>query len=113
MEDRLGFFSRSRVRARELTAEPIMDAISRGDFYSSTGVELEDHSADRKGITITIKEKRWSKYRVQFIGKGGRVLAESVANPARYLFRRGEGYVPAKILESNGKMAWTQLVFVK
>jgi hypothetical protein len=101
------------VRARELSAEAVMNAIGRGDFYASTGVELEDYSADTKSISLKIKEKRWSKYRVLFIGKRGRVLAESVTNPAQYRFRGHEGYVRAKILESNGKMAWTQPVFTK
>ncbi len=101
------------VRTRELSADAVTDAIASGNFYASSGVELEDYSTDAKGISIKIKEKRWSKYRVLFIGKGGRVLAESVANPARYQFRRNEGYVRAKILESNGKMAWTQPVFIK
>ena len=101
------------VRARELSAETVIEAIGRGDFYSSTGVELEEVSNDAKSISVKIKEKRWSKYTVQFIGMKGRVLAESVSNPARYKFRGGEGYVRTKILESNGKMAWTQPVFVK
>jgi hypothetical protein len=101
------------VRARELSAEAVMDAIRHGHFYASNGVELEDYAADSTGISIKVKEKRWSKYRVLFIGKGGQVLAESVTNPARYKFRGDESYVRAKILESNGEIAWTQPVFLK
>lgn len=99
------------VRAAELTREAIMSALDRGDFYASTGVELEDLFADAAGITIKIKEARQSKYRVEFIGSGGKVLAESITNPATYKFKGGEGYVRAKIYESNGKLAWTQPVF--
>src|SRR5690606_22647180 len=40
------------VRANELTREAIMAALDRGDFYASTGVELEDLVADAAGITI-------------------------------------------------------------
>jgi hypothetical protein len=101
------------VRARELSEEAVLDAMIRGDFYASSGVELEDYTADAAGISLKIKEKRWSKYRTLFIGKGGRILAESITNPAQYKFRGGEGYVRAKIQESNGKMAWTQPVFLK
>lgn len=99
------------VRANELTREAIMAALDRGDFYASTGVELEDLVAEAAGITIKIKEARQSKYRVEFIGSGGKVLAESITNPATYKFKGGEGYVRAKIYESNGKLAWTQPVF--
>jgi hypothetical protein len=99
------------VRAPELSTGAVMDAVRRGDFYASNGVELENYASDAKGISIKIREKRWSKYRIQFIGKGGRILSEAINNPASYVFRGDEGYVRAKILESNGKMAWTQPVF--
>jgi hypothetical protein len=61
-------------------------------------------------MTITIREDTWSKYRIQFIGRGGQVLSEVVASPATYRFRGDEGYVRARIVESNGRLAWTQPV---
>jgi hypothetical protein len=102
------------VRAPELTAEAIKSAIKRGDFYASTGVELEDYHASTKQITIKMEEGRFqTKYRTQFIGKNGRVLRETTANPAIYDVKGDEGYVRARITDSNGKMAWTQPVFVQ
>jgi hypothetical protein len=101
------------VRANELSARAILAALERGDFYASNGVELDDYSTDARQITITIKEKKGSRYRTQFIGDGGRVLADSITSPAVYRFRGNESYVRARILESNGKMAWTQPVFRK
>jgi len=98
------------VRAAELTPHAIIESIKSGDFYASTGVELSDYKADARQMTVTMKEERSSKYRVQFIGKNGQVLAESTANPAVYTFKGTEAYVRAKIYESNGKMAWTQPV---
>ena len=100
----------SYVRAERLAARPILDALERGDFYASTGVELSDYQVTDKSITIAIKEKESSKYRVQFIGKNGRVLKELVSSPASYAFAGGEGYVRAKVIESNGRLAWTQPV---
>lgn len=100
------------VRAAELSQQAIINSIASGDFYASNGVELDDYFADNKHIKLTIKEQRWSKYRVQFIGKNGRLLGESVINPAVYEFKGDEGYVRAKIFESNGKTAWTQPVIV-
>lgn len=100
------------VRAEQLTSNAILEAMERGDFYASTGVELEDYQADEKSIRIKIREEGSSKYRVQFIGTGGRVLNESITNPAVYQFRGNESYVRAKIFESNGKVAWTQPVMI-
>ena len=100
------------VRAAELTPQAIIESMKRGDFYASTGVELSDYKADAGKVTVTVKEERSSKYRVQFIGKNGKVLAESTANPAVYTFKGTEAYVRAKIFESNGKIAWTQPVML-
>jgi hypothetical protein len=98
------------VRTDRLASEAILAAMERGDFYASTGVELRDYQVSDTAMTITIREEEWSKYRVQFIGRGGRVLSEVTASPAVYRFRGDEGYVRARILESNGKVAWTQPV---
>jgi hypothetical protein len=101
------------VRAAELTPAAILEAIRKGDFYASTGVELSDYQAADKHIVVTVKQASSSKYRIQFIGRGGRVLSESITSPAAYTIKGDEGYVRAKIYESNGKMAWTQPVVVR
>lgn len=102
------------VRAAHLTTDEIMKSIEAGDFYASTGVELEDYTATAQQITIKIKphDRFKTKYRVQFIGKNGRILQDGTANPAAYVIKGGEGYVRARISDSNGKSAWTQPVFV-
>jgi hypothetical protein len=87
--------------------------MERGDFYSSTGVELSDYTVDETAITIAVRTTTFSKYRVQFIGRGGKVLSEVTSSPATYQFRGGEGYVRARVIESNGAMAWTQPVFLR
>ncbi len=99
------------VRADKLSPTAILEALERGEFYASTGVELADYQVDGKQMTVTIKAERASKYRVQFIGKGGAVLNEVITNPAMYQFKGTEPYVRAKVLESNGKIAWTQPVW--
>jgi hypothetical protein len=98
------------VRAERLAARPIVDALERGDFYASTGVELSDYRVTGTSITIAIKQHASSKYRIQFIGKNGRLLQEATSSPATYTFTGDERYVRAKILESNGRVAWTQPV---
>jgi hypothetical protein len=63
-------------------------------------------------LTVTVKEQSFAKYTIEFIGQGGRILKEAFASPALYDITGGEGYVRAKILDSNGQVAWTQPVFV-
>jgi hypothetical protein len=99
------------VRADRLAPRPIVEALDRGDFYASTGVELTDYQADAKRIAITIKQRPESKYRIQFIGRNGQILKEAESSPADYVFRGDELYVRAKVLESNGRLAWTQPVW--
>jgi hypothetical protein len=101
------------VRAPRLEARALLDALERGDFYASTGVELSDYHATTHQIAVTVKVTAFSKYRIQFIGKGGRVLREVTDPAATYEIRGNEGYVRARVVESNGRMAWTQPSMVK
>ena len=96
------------VRAPRLDAGAIVDAVERGDFYASTGVELSDYQASAKRISLTVNAPPFSKYRIQFIGKGGRLLKEVLEPTAAYDVRGDEGYVRVRVLESNGRMAWCQ-----
>jgi hypothetical protein len=98
------------VRAARLEPRAIVEALERGEFYASTGVELAAYDATRTAITLKVKGTAWSKYRVQFIGRGGHVLAEQTDGSASYAFKGDEGYVRAKVMESNGMVAWTQPV---
>ena len=100
------------VRAPALESRAILSALEAGDFYASTGVELLDFKATTSSMSVTIQQTSFSKYRVQFVGRGGRVLHEAVDSPAEYTFRGDEGYVRARVLESNGRMAWCQPVMV-
>ena len=98
------------VRAPRLETRALLDALERGDFYASTGVELADYQASPRKITVAVKATGSSKYRIQFVGKGGRVLREVPEAVATYDIRGDEGYVRARVLESNGRMAWCQPV---
>jgi hypothetical protein len=100
------------VRADRLESRALMDALERGDFYASTGVELSAFDVTPARIEIAVKATAFSRYRVQFIGKGGRVLREVTEPRATYEIRGDEGYVRARVLESNGRVAWCQPVIV-
>ncbi len=101
------------VRAARLETRALLDAIERGDFYASTGVELAAYTATDDAIAVSVKATSFAKYRVQFIGRGGAILKESVEPTATYRFTGTEGYVRAKVLESNGAVAWCQPVMVR
>lgn len=100
------------VRAARLGAREMIDALERGDFYASTGVELVDVQRSTTRFEIRIKADSWSRYTTRFIGRDGRVLAESGENPATFTVKGDEGYVRAVVLESNGKKAWVQPVML-
>ena len=101
------------VRAPRLEARALVDALERGDFYASTGVELTDYQATARQMTLTVKATPFSKYRIQFIGKSGRVLREVAEPAAAYDIRGDEGYVRARVIESNGRLAWCQPLVVQ
>jgi hypothetical protein len=98
------------VRAQRLEPRAIVESLERGDFYASTGVELAAYEQTQTGITLKIRATTWSKYRVQFIGRSGRVLSEQTDASTAYTFKGDEGYVRVRIVESNGQFAWTQPV---
>jgi len=100
------------VRAPRLTQEAILAAMRKGDFYASTGVELTDVQASRQRLALAIKEQGSTRFTVRFIGRGGRVLKELAAPPYQYDIAGDEGYVRARVVDSNGLMAWTQPVFL-
>ena len=100
------------VRAARLEPRAILEALERGDFYASTGVVLDDVRADAKSMSVKVRAQTWSKYRIQFIGKGGRLLREVSEPTATYAIAGDEGYVRARVVESNGRMAWVQPVVV-
>lgn len=117
------------VRSDRFTEAALTAALERGDFYASTGVELADYAVTDRAVTLKVKVNQQSRYRVSFIGRGGKVLQEEWVTPrlpkdatslgaARYAdavsyeFRGDEGYVRARIVDSNGLMAWTQPVLI-
>jgi hypothetical protein len=100
------------VRAAALDATSIIRALEQGSFYSSTGVELDDVVVSERRIEVHIRRRGNFKYRTQFIGAGGRILAESRENPAVFELTAPEVYVRAVVHNSGGWRAWVQPVFV-
>src|ERR1700733_15034134 len=104
------------VHAATLSSEAIRGAISRGNFYASNGVTLDDVSVAKDSLSLQIHvdeaEPAYApRYLTRFIGQGGIVLGQSAGTKPEYRFRGDETYVRAAIIDSNGKRAWTQPVF--
>ncbi len=101
------------VRAPRLETRTILEAMERGDFYASTGVELVDVRVTATSMSVEARVVGGRKHRIQFIGKGGRVLREVHDSAGTYQFTGTEGYVRAKVSDSGGAIAWVQPKFVK
>lgn len=117
------------VRATELTAGALISAMEKGDFYSTTGVELQEVQFTNRKLRIAIKATPGVEYTIQFWGAGksknnnekvGVILKEVKGNSGTYKLRKKNLYVRAKIISTKLKenpfatgdveTAWTQPV---
>jgi hypothetical protein len=80
------------VRAETLTQKDVVAAIARGDFYASTGVVLEAIEFDGRDLRVNVHEEHGAKYRTSIV--------------------RGNGFVRARVDDSNGHSAWTQAFYL-
>ena len=114
------------VRAQKLEVEDILQAMRRGDFYVTTGVELAEVERAGDRLTVRIKPRDGVSYVTQFIGtrrgydpkvasryqdpRGfllnrysetiGETLAEVSGTSATYQLRGDEIYVRAKVIST-------------
>ena len=91
----------------------MLEAMERGDFYASTGVELAEYEA----TATAMPDRGASRRRSRSTGssssaRAGGCCSERAEPTATYTFNGDEGYVRARVLESNGQMAWAQPVRV-
>jgi hypothetical protein len=117
------------VKAQALNTENIIASLEKGNFYSTTGVILEDIQINDRTLTIHIREKTGVSYRTQFIGtlkqfdtssepvlnsqgepahitrvysnEIGQVFSETTDNPAVFSFTGTEMYVRSKIISDQ------------
>lgn len=100
----------------ELTVEEILGALWRGDFYASSGVELEDLVIGWSSTyRIVIHKAPGVSYTTQFISNNGEVLHETHSPDSTFEIPDDgkHTYVRAKVIASDGTCAWTQPLFVK
>lgn len=128
------------VRAARLEADALMEAMIRGDFYASTGVELAavEYDPAKRTLHVEVAPKPNANYTIEFVGTPadvqwtddkaldtlpdvGKVLASHSGTSATYRFSGEELYVRA-VIRSDRQMerpipngvqtetAWTQPV---
>ena len=113
------------VKASELSAEKIINAMEKGDFYASTGVSLRKIQQKNRKIRISVKPKPGVSYTIQFIGstqdETGRILQSVEDTKASYTLQEGIAYVRVKVISDklqknphktgDRECAWTQAFF--
>ena len=90
------------------TEKSIREALDRGEFYASSGIELSALQRTRERWRVEIKASPGERYETRFIGKGGRVLRRVPGEIAEYDPRGDELYVRAVVRDSKGRKAWLQ-----
>ncbi|HXI60925.1 MAG TPA: hypothetical protein VNO55_32920 [Polyangia bacterium] len=98
------------VRARK---EPsaIRAALTRGDFYASTGVFLKRIDRTATALEIEVADRSPGSHQFTFIGAGGHEVARANGRRATFhLADAGAGYVRAVVVDDRGHKAWVQPV---
>jgi len=99
-----------QVRAVSLDAEQLIAAMNAGDFYASSGVELESIESDGGVLRVHIAAEEGVEYTVQFrgtrrtrdgIGQPGELLLSTGENPASYSLQGDELFVRATITSTK------------
>lgn len=99
------------VRAPRLEASALMASLEAGDFYASTGVELESVEATAEAIEIRVRPAGDARYRLTLIDASG-VHAPVEGLSARFALTPAMRFARVMVRDSNGHQAWTQPVFL-
>ena len=86
------------VRAKDLSADALLDAMKRGDFYASTGVTLRNlvYDPEQQTVTVDVRAEPGVHYTIEFIGtlKGVDPTGEPVESAESDPRRPGHTYSP-------------------
>ncbi len=103
------------VLTHKADEKSVMEAIKKGCFYTSTGLELFELSFT--GNTIRIHANKVNthvnKVTYVFIGKDGEVLSRQFSEKGEYKLIGGEAYVRVQVISEHGAMLWTQPIYEK
>lgn len=100
------------VRAPRLEASALMASLEAGDFYASTGVELEAIEATAAAIEIRVRPQGDARYRLTLVDAAG-AHAPVEGLSARFALTPAMRFARVVVRDSNGHQAWTQPIFVE
>jgi predicted metal-dependent phosphoesterase TrpH len=92
------------VRATSLSRDNVLNAIKKGEFYSSSGIIISDMVMQNNKITVTSLNGET----IHFIGKNGELLKSFDGKSATYDISGDEDYVRIEISNHFGQKAWSQ-----
>lgn len=97
------------VHADNLTAEEIVDSLKKGNFYASTGPDI---NVEVNGETITASTG--NPARIEFLVSNGRIAGSfDDVMSASYTVLGDEGYVRIRLIRStDAKKAWSNPIFI-
>ncbi|WPR75639.1 histidinol-phosphatase [Algoriphagus sp. NG3] len=115
------------VLSESLDPTSLIEAMEEGDFYSTTGVTMNEINFDGETLSIAVQPENEVSYTIQFFGtkksnpeQSGILLKEIEGETAAYTLEEDDMYVRAKIISSKPKenpyqigdteTAWTQPV---
>jgi hypothetical protein len=132
LEHKIGLANPGRgwimVKAKELSPGALIEAMERGDFYATTGVELRDVTFRKGKLQVRVNPQAGDQYTIQFwgvekFGTAGVLLKETKGTKASYSLPKNILFVRAKIISSrlqenpfaagDWETAWTQPVMFK
>lgn len=111
------------MKSKKLYPHSLIAAMEAGDFYSTTGVELETIQYDKNTLTLKIKAEEGVTYMTEFItaykdNSRGETVKTVKRSGASYTLPKDHLFVRAKITSSKLKenpyrkgdveVAWTQ-----
>ncbi|MCX2743096.1 histidinol-phosphatase [Mangrovivirga sp. M17] len=115
------------VKSDTLSPGAIINSLEKGDFYSSTGVILEDIIFENNTLQVIVRKDPNVNYKIQFFGNkvsngegGTELLLEVEGTTASYTLTKEDLFVRAKIISDKLKenaqfvgefeVAWVQPV---
>ena len=100
------------VRA-EKTPNAIRAALTRGDFYATTGLLLSRVELSPESIAVEVaQDPARGGVVLEVIGEGGRVLARDASPVMRFDPRAASGsYLRVRAIAADGRRAWTQPIW--
>jgi hypothetical protein len=99
------------VKAETLEPEPILDALKRGDFYSSQGPEIHDIAVSGEEVTVACSPASWIV--AAGAGSGTRcAYGQDLRRATLSLDCFGEdGYFRITVTDYKGRQAWSNPIW--